>query len=125
MGMVVRELRAFHLPKSLKCKLWGWRREACRQISLPAGGHSTHIRPLSAPPCAPGLPPYPVRPLTWGGKRVRSSVTARTADNNVGRRSGLLLRKLLSKGGLSCTEDPQNIVTPRPCRVVASGSCHL
>lgn len=34
----------------------------------PACGHSTHIRPLSAPPCAPGLPPYPVRPLTWGGK---------------------------------------------------------
>lgn len=68
MDMAVRERRAFHLPKSLKCKLVGVEERPAGRFPRPASGHSTHIRPLSAPPCAPGLPPYPVRPLTWGGK---------------------------------------------------------
>ena len=44
-------------------------------------------------------------PATDLGKerRVRSSVTARTADNKVGNHSGLFLRKPLSQDGLSCT----------------------
>lgn len=106
--MAIRELRAFHLPKSLKCKLAGAgrRREACRQRPRPAWGRSTHVRRLSAPPCAPGLPPYPIRPLTWGGKESQKLRDHRDSRQQGGEAFRLLLRTLLSEGGLSSPWGP-------------------
>lgn len=55
-------------------------------------------------------------PATDLGRKGESEacVTTRTADNNVGGVRGYYSESCFLKGGLSCTEDPQNIVTPRP-----------
>lgn len=100
--------QGFHLPKSLKCKLAGvgWRREACRQRPPQPG--ATALTSIGCPHLHVHQVCFLVQSGHWPGeeRRVRSSVTTRTADNKVGRHSGLVLRKLLSEGGLSSPWGP-------------------
>lgn len=103
MHTAVRELRAFHLPKPLKCKL-GEKGDLQADLPGPAWrpqySHPSAVRTSMCTKSASLS-----NPDTDLGKerRVRSSVTMRMADNKVGNHSGLLLRKRLSQDGLSCT----------------------
>lgn len=67
MGMAVMALKAFHLPGPLTCK-WGLERSSHTGLWYSGTNTATHIHPWSSLPCAPGLPPYPVRTPTWGRK---------------------------------------------------------
>lgn len=126
MHMAVRELRAFHLPKPLKCKLG---EEGDLQADLP--GPSLVASALTSISC-PHFHVHQVRLFIQSGHRPgEGKESQKLSDHEDGRQqSGEPFRVITQKATFSrwpvlrCG-DPQNMETCSPCRVALSSSCHL